>query len=703
MSQLQVFLVAPFGHIGGAESWLLAMLDATDRLTVTAVLLADGELATALRTRGVDVTVLPTGPGPAQQLRSSLRLRRRLRRSSADVVWANGVKAAAVALPAARLAGIPAVWVKHDFSFDARLAQPLARLADAVVATSTELLAATRRADGIVIEPPRPGEPAGRAAAQRFWADHGVEPSELLTVAMLGRLVAYKGVDDALRALVDASEWRLVVIGADDPAAPGEQARLTELAEAAGVGDRVCFTGAVPGAGAQVAAFDAVAVLTRSEGAFGGEGYGIAALEAMVAGVPVIATTGPVAARLGDAGVAVDPGDVAAVSAALRQLGDPAARDAMGHAAVAATAGQPSAAAAADRFAAVLAAAAGRPGAGRLGGPPLSVLTTVRDEGAGIDRLLAALVPQLDNDDELLVVDGGSRDDTRDRTLAWSRRDDRVRLVDAPGANIPAGRNVGRRVARHDVLACTDAGCDPDPRWLEALRLAAGEPDAAALVTGVYRVAANSAFEHAMAAGCYPDPGEARRSGSLVRAYGRLLGRTYDPSMPTGRSMAVTAAAWDAVGGFPEQLATGEDVTFGRAIVASGRRAVLARDAEVVWRQRPTVAATARMYYRYGVGGGQSRDVKVVGRDLARAVAYVVGPLLLWRGGSLGRGAVVAGGLAYLSLPVARALRRPNPVAVTALVPVAVALKDLTKAAGCLRGLLQSRPTDVTRRTDAGV
>jgi hypothetical protein len=37
-----VLLVAPFGVLGGAERWLLSLLDATDRLTVTAVLLATG-------------------------------------------------------------------------------------------------------------------------------------------------------------------------------------------------------------------------------------------------------------------------------------------------------------------------------------------------------------------------------------------------------------------------------------------------------------------------------------------------------------------------------------------------------------------------------------------------------------------------------------------------------------------------------------
>jgi hypothetical protein len=142
-------------------------------------------------------------------------------------------------------------------------------------------------------------------------------------------------------------------------------------------------------------------------------------------------------------------------------------------------------------------------------------------------------------------------------------------------------------------------------------------------------------------------------------------------------------------------------VLFGRAVVATGAPALMVADAEVVWAQRPSLAATARMYFRYGEGSGHSRDPRLLGRDLARLAAYGLAPVLLARGGRLGRLGVAAGAAGYLSLPVSRVLRRSRPASgrhrrpeaalAVALLPVAAALRDLAKVAGALRGLHRGR------------
>jgi glycosyltransferase involved in cell wall biosynthesis/GT2 family glycosyltransferase len=690
---LRVLIVSSFGVVGGAESYLLRILDAGPGLAVRSLLLGPGPLEGELARRGVPVEVWPTGPRGSDVGRAALRLAPALRRSSADVVWANGVKAASVAVPAGLLAGVPVVWVKHDLSFDARLGPVLGRLAAGVVAVSTDAAAATGRTDAEIVPPPRTDRTAAPAEARRFWERRGLGEFDGPTVAAATRLLPYKGVDDAIRALAEPGgrAWRLVVIGDDDYAAPGEGERLRALAIRLGVADRVVMAGPVEEAGRWLAAFDAVAVLTRDDGGFGGEGFSLAGLEGMLAGLPVVAT-GPSWLRNAGArgaAVVVPPGSPQSVAAALEGLADPGTRRRIGRAGRLLARAHPVAATTAARVATALRAAAARPGVPGSG-PPVSVVTTVRNEATAVDALIGRLVPQLLENDELVVVDGGSTDDTAVRVEAWAARDPRVRLVDAPGTNIPAGRNRGIAAARHDVVACTDAGCEPAAGWLDALRAAFAADPAPDLVTGVYRAAADGPWQDAMAVANFPLPEEARRRGPLVRAYGALLGRNFDPAMPTGRSVAFTRGAWEAVGGFPEHLDTGEDVTFGRTIAASGRRCVLAADAEVVWAPRPDLRSTARMYERYGFGGARSGDRKLVVRDLARAAAYVAGPVVFVGGGRWARRAVAAAGAAYLSLPVARAMRRPRPVLVAALVPFALAVKDASKAVGCLRGLRAS-------------
>lgn len=704
---LRVTAVAPGGVLGGAELWLLALLRATERLAVDVVLLGDGPLRAELAGLGIPVRVLPTGRRPGDVARSAARLAAALRRrpDRPDVLLANGVKAAAVAAPAARLAGVRCVWVKHDHSFDGVVTAALARLVDGVIASSPTLAVATRGADVTVVPPPRPDPPLARGPARMALAEHGldaVDPRPVL--AVVGRLVRYKGVEDAVRALArpGGEDWRLAVVGGTDPAEPDEPARLRRLAETEGVADRVVFTGPVPGAAGVLSAADAVAVLTKpTPDGPGREGFGAVALEAMVAGVPVVAATGgPVAERLaGVAGVVVAPGDPAAVAAALGHLSDPELRARVGAAGRRLTVGHPSAADCADLLARRLAGVACRPGAGLVGGPAMSVVVTVLDDADQVDRLLGMLAPQCtDPADEVIVVDGGSRDGSTDRVARWVAADARIRLLVRPGAGISAGRNAGIAAARNRLVACTDAGCDPAPSWLAALRAAArDQPDG--LLTGVYRPAVEGPVQLALAAVGYPDPAELRHPGPLARAYCRVFGRFFDATMPTGRSVAFPVAAWRAVGGFPEHLRTGEDVLFGRAVAAAGAPALMVADAEVVWAQRPSLAATARMYFRYGEGSGHSRDPRLLGRDLARLAAYGVAPVLLSRGGRLGRLGVAAGAAGYLSLPVSRVLRRsrsapaPGPdrwvesALAVALLPAAAALRDLSKVAGAVRGL----------------
>ena len=680
---LTVLLVLPAPTWGGAEALAAELLGTLD---VRVVALAEGPAAEEARRRWGDVTVVPVGRSAGSIARGTARLARLFRRSDADVVLANGVKAAAVAVPAARLAGLPVVWAKHDFSFDRRLARPLARSATSVVASSPAVAAATGRADVVIVTPPRPPEPL---------------PAERLadgerTVACVGRLVPYKGFDTAIEALArpKAERWHVAVIGDDDPAEPGERKRLAALADRLGVAERVHLLGPVPEAGRRLAGFDAVAVLTRTDpDGRGREGWSMVADEAMAAGVPLVAATGgAVTDRLAGAGLAVPPDDPDAVADALARLDDDDLRRRLGAQGRAAAARLPTAEEAAARFTSVLAAAANRPGAGSTSaGPPMTVVVPARNEAATAEASLRALVAQLGDDDEVIVVHDPSVDDTRavlDRVS--SDVGSRLRVVhrEPPASGIASARNEGIRRARHGHIACTDIGCLVQPGWLAALRRPFAAEPAPDLVTGLYAVSGETPLERAFALGCYPHPAEARRAGPWARLYGRVLGRAYDPTLPTGRSMAFTKEAWASVGGFPEHLATAEDVGFGRALAAAGRRCVLSADAVVVWDPRADLAETARMYERYGVGDGRSGDRLLVGRNVVRMAAYGLGPLLFLRGRPPTKAAVVVAAAVYLSLPVARAASSASPATVYLLLPVALAVKDVAKGVGCLKGLL---------------
>ncbi|MEO6205452.1 MAG: glycosyltransferase [Mycobacteriales bacterium] len=696
--RLDVLVIAPHAVVGGQEEWLLQLLVATDRLQVRALLLQDGPLRDRLSALGIPVDVLEVGNRPVDLVRPVLALARQLRRQRPDVVLANGVKAQFVAAPAAWLAGVPLVFARHDHAFEGAVRR-LARAAEVVVGPSPEVLVATGRDDAVVIEPALPPPALSRDGAWAALVEAGLSRPVGPVLAMLTRLVGYKGVDDAITALSlpGGQRWQLVVLGGDDPADPGERTRLEALAAAAGVSDRVQLGGYLAGASRLVGAFDALAVLTKPGRAGDplGEGFGMTALEAMAAGVPVMTTGGgPVARRLaGRAGEVVDAAAPLQIAAALGRLAEPAVHAAASAACRELVATHPSAHASADRLAGVLSAAARRPGAARdARQPPVSVVVPVFNEEQTVEALVQQLRAQLGPDDELVVIDDASGDRTGAFLAALAGQEPRLTVhALATNGGASAARNAGITLARHPLLVCTDAGNDLPPGWLSGMRTALADDPAPDLVMGAYEVTRDTPVEAAMAVALYPDLADTRHPGPVARWYARLFGRSFDATRPAGRSVAFRRTAWERVGGFPEHLRAGEDIAFGRAIAESGGRCVLQADSPVVWKHHATLTGTARMYRSYGRGDGLYGERVVVARNAVRGAAAAVAPLLVLAGGSRSRAAVALGAAAYLSLPVTKALREPQPARTAALVPVVLAVKDLAKAYGCLLGVLERR------------
>ena len=135
----------------------------------------------------------------------------------------------------------------------------------------------------------------------------------------VGRLVPYKGLDFLLKALVRVPEAELVIVG-EGPL----QSALAGQAESSGITGRVHFAGPMDQGGVADYLTRARALVLPSVDA--SETFGLVQLEAMAAGVPVIASDLPTGVReVGEPGstcLLVPPGDAGVLADAMSSLQD---------------------------------------------------------------------------------------------------------------------------------------------------------------------------------------------------------------------------------------------------------------------------------------------------------------------------------------------------------------------------------------------
>ena len=224
----------------------------------------------------------------------------------------------------------------------------------------------------------------------------------------------------------------------------------------------------------------------------------------------------------------------------------------------------------------------------------VSIVVPVRNESDSIDAFTAGLAEQTVTAGEVLFVDGGSTDDTRDRLRAIVKVHPGWRLISAGQATPGRGRNVGARSACMPWIAFTDAGTRADRAWLASLLAAARREPDAQVVWGTFHPVTDTFFTRcaALAYGTRPMPCPGGHSRG-----------------PATISMLIRRDLWETVGGFPD-LRAGEDLLFFQKIKAHGARAAWAPDATVGWRMQPGFTQTFRRlaeYSRANVKGGLER------------------------------------------------------------------------------------------------
>jgi len=263
------------------------------------------------------------------------------------------------------------------------------------------------------------------------------------------------------------------------------------------------------------------------------------------------------------------------------------------------------------------------------GEPPfVSIVIPCFNEERYIYKVLENLAGQYQSGRfEIVVVDGRSTDATRERVADFKRAYPslRVRLVDNPVRNIPAGVNLGIADARGDVIVRMDAHSIPSANYVRRCVEQLEGAEEVAVVGMPWRIRPGAETRAARAVAL-----AVAHPFGIGDAKYRMPDRAATEFVDTVPFGVFRKSLWREVGGFNEALLANEDYDFHYRIRERGGRILLDTSGHSLYFARPTIRELARQYFRYGTWKAQM--VKLHPRSLRWrhlvAPAFVAGVLL---------------------------------------------------------------------------
>ncbi|MCY4146195.1 MAG: glycosyltransferase [Chloroflexi bacterium] len=269
----------------------------------------------------------------------------------------------------------------------------------------------------------------------------------------------------------------------------------------------------------------------------------------------------------------------------------------------------------------------------------ISLIVTVLNEGDNIRLLLDSIAEQTRLPDEVVIVDGGSVDNTVEILRGYGERLP-LRLLVAAGCNISQGRNAAIAEARGDIIAATDAGVRLAAHWLETITAPLLDDHTLGVAAGFFRADPQTPFETALGAVTLPIVDEI----------------DADSFLPSSRSIAFRKRAAQNIGGYPEWLDYCEDLVFDLRLRLAGERFVFVPGAVAHFRPRVSLRSYFRQYYLYARGDGKADLWRK--RHFVRYAAYLLLAPAIGSAGLLAHPLLWAGwligGILYLYRPYRR-------------------------------------------------
>ncbi|MEW6411003.1 MAG: glycosyltransferase family 2 protein [Candidatus Zixiibacteriota bacterium] len=230
--------------------------------------------------------------------------------------------------------------------------------------------------------------------------------------------------------------------------------------------------------------------------------------------------------------------------------------------------------------------------------PLISVVVPVRNEGPFIRRTLEYIAGQDYPADklEIFVVDGFSEDGTREIVLEMSAADSRIKLLDNLVRLSSAGRNIGARAAKGELVIYIDGHVyiDGDQLLVNTVRLMREKK---------VEVLSRPQFLDT------PDNNFMQQAISLARK--SVIGHGRDSTIytvkesyvdPTSSGASYHRNIFDRVGYFDENFDAAEDLDFNYRVASAGFKSFTSPELAVYYYPRTSLPGLFKQMKRYGTG-----------------------------------------------------------------------------------------------------
>lgn len=248
-----------------------------------------------------------------------------------------------------------------------------------------------------------------------------------------------------------------------------------------------------------------------------------------------------------------------------------------------------------------------------------ALISTLYNESRNLARWWNCIMEQTVRPDEIVIVDGGSKDGTWEQLQSLAQSSPVPVRLHQQRCNIAEGRNIAIKMCAADIIASNDAGSFPQNDWFEQIAKPLRENEQLDVVGGRSVNLITNDFQRLVVA--YQPPASEPKHPDQV--------------FPSSRNIAFRRRAWEAVGGYPEWLTlTAEDSLFNYQLHTVGCRFYYNRDAVVAWPMRESAPEFFKMLRSYGYGAAEAR---LYWRDFAFSTLVTLLPPILWLSRNRGR------------------------------------------------------------------